>query len=199
MLLGLLDFNTVPNFTKAFNCEQAYNAIIANAGGTLFELVLVDYRLPAYEQRMIFNGCDVAKLARKKNPNCKVVLITAQTEILVVYDILQKVHPEALALKNDIDGDSFSELIKTVLDGNFYQSETVKSCLAKIWDNSILADEHNREILLNLEKGYKISELHTVIPLAEITIKKRIGQIRKALQINSGDNLLFEIKKRGVL
>ena len=190
---------SLPNTVKAFNCEQAYNAITSAEGEMKFGLAILDYRLPAYKAGNIFDGCDLAKLVREKSPGCKIVVITAQTEVLVVYDIMKKIHPEGLAVKNDIDTDSFTELVLTVLDGGLYQSSTVKSCTAQIWKNEIMIDDDNRKIIFHLAKGYKVKQLESVIDLSSSTIQKRIINIKKKLGLPADHALVFELNRRGYL
>lgn len=73
-------------FTKAYDCETAYEIIEKST----FELVILDQGLPSYEQAGIFSGSDLALFVRKKMPHCKIIIITAHAEVIIVYDIVKK-------------------------------------------------------------------------------------------------------------
>ncbi len=195
MLLESFVHHTV----KAFDCEQAYYIITADTDERKFELAILDYRLPAYTEKNLNNGCDLALLTREKHPGCKIVFITAQTEVLIVYDILKKVYPEGLAIKNDIDIENFPKIVETVLQGNYYQSKLVKSCSSKIWHDEIMVDDDNRKIIFHLAKGYKVKELESVVDLSASTIQKRIINIKKNLGLPTDSGLVLELTKRGFL
>ncbi|ALM50118.1 hypothetical protein AMR72_15160 [Flavobacterium psychrophilum] len=184
---------------KAFNCEQAYKTITSDTDERKFELAILDYRLPAYTEIKILNGCDIANLVRKINPNCKIVFITAQTEVLIIYDIIKKVHPEALAIKNEIDSEIFHTIIETVMQGNCYQSKMVKACSSKIWRDEIMIDDDNRKIIFHLAKGYKVKDLESVVDLSQSTIQKRIINIKKNLGISAESGLVLELTRRGFI
>lgn len=181
--------------TKALNCKDAYEAFgNSKINGLNFDLALIDYSLPIYEAKNILSGGDIANLI-KRDSNCKIILITSQAQVLLVYDILKKIKPDGMVIKSDVTNENFMSIINTVLEGNQYQSKSVRECIREVWKNEILNDDYNREILIHLAKGYKINELHNFIPLAEITIKKRLTNIKKSLHIGNDNNLIREAIK----
>jgi hypothetical protein len=64
-------------------------------------------------------------------PNCKIITITALTEVFIVYDIAKKVRPDALIIKNDITPEKLQHMIMELMKGNHDQSPTVKNALMK--------------------------------------------------------------------
>lgn len=190
-------FHKMLNVIKVYNCKDAYSEIIDSQAD--YTIAIVDYSLPPYPEKKINSGVDIANLIRKTNSSCKIILITGYDKKLLLYDILRQTRPEGIVVKSDLSLENLIPIITEVLDGNQYQSPTVKQIIADIWETKILAEEINREILINLFKGYKISELKLVIPLAEITIRKRLDMIKKAFQIDKDGNLLIEISKKGFL
>lgn len=187
-------FHKILNIYKAYNCQEAYNGLFVD-----YDIAIIDASLPPYVEKDLHSGADIALLIGKVNPSCKIVIITGFDKKLILYNLFRQIRPDAIIAKNDISAENFIEIITDVLDGKKYQSPTVKNSISEIWANDILADEHNRDILFNLSNGYKINELNTIVPLAEITIRKRLSLIKKAFQIGSKDNLLTEIKRRGIL
>lgn len=196
------DFSSNVPFTiiKAQNCKEAYDAILlATSKGIMFELAILDQSLPPYLKENILSGNDIAELLKKHNQSCKVVIITSHTEILVVYDILKKVNPHGIAIKSDVTGTNFSPMIKTILDGDTYQSPQVKNCVAEIWKKQVMAEEHNRQILLYLSKGYRLRELESLLNLASSTIERRVNDIKKAFSASDNIALIKEAIKQGYL
>lgn len=190
-------FDSDLKISTACNCYEAYHKISSEEAD--YTIAIIDYSLPAYAEENIFSGIDLISLIRAKNSKCKIILITGNDQRLFLYDIFKQTRPEAMATKSNITVENFIVIIKIVLEGNHYTCPTIKQSIDDIWLNRILADEHNRDIIMNLSRGYKVNELHTVIPLAEITIKKRLSLIKKAIHIDSKENLLTEIKRIGLL
>jgi DNA-binding NarL/FixJ family response regulator len=176
--------------TKALNCEDAYEAFTnAKIKGFDFDLALIDYSLPIYKAKNISSGGDIASLI-KRDSNCKIIIITAQTQVLLVYDILKKIKPDGMVIKSDVTNENFMNIIKTVLEGNLYQSPLVKTYIKEIWKKEIMADETNRQIILFLSKGYKIKELKNVISLTESAIQKRICKLKKTFNVDDDRELV---------
>jgi len=190
-------FGSNIKISTACNCADAYHEITSAKAD--YSIAIIDYSLPIYAEENIFSGIDLISLIRTRNNMCKIILITGNDQRLFLYDIFKQARPEAMATKNNITAENFIGIINIVLEGNHYTCPTIKQSINDIWLNRVLADEHNRDIIMNLSRGYKVNELHTVIPLAEITIKKRLSLIKKAIHIDSKENLLTEIKRIGLL
>lgn len=189
-----------PIFTKAYNSKEAYfeleRAVSKRAN---FDIAIIDKSLPAYEQKSILSGSDLAVLIRNKMPDCKIIMITAHTEVIIVYDIAKKIRPEGLIIKNDITPDKLQQAVMEVLDGNQYQSPMVKNCVNEIWKKELMIEDHNRQILLYLSKGFKIKELEGIICLTTSAIQKRIVRMKKAFDVTDDTGLVKEAIKQGFI
>jgi DNA-binding NarL/FixJ family response regulator len=182
-------------FTKAYDCETAFAAIEKCS----FELVIVDQGLPSYEQAGIFSGSDLAKFIRKKTPSCKVILITAHTEVIIVYDIVKKIQPDGLLIKNDITPENLPIAVKEILDGTNFKSPTVKKIIQEVWKKDLMFDDINRQILLYLSKGYKIKDLEKIVSLSISPIQRRIAQMKEVFDVKEDSSLVKEAFKQGFL
>lgn len=182
----------------AHNCEQAYNEITNCPLTDPFDLVVCDYNLPKFEKGSIDNGGDIIRLAKDKL-KAKSIVITAHQEFLFLYSILKSVQPNGLLAKSDISHQNLSLFIRDVLEDKLTYSPFIEECIKKIWDNEILVDDYNREILLLLAKGYKIKDIHELVTLAPITINKRIAKIRQAFKLSPDLTITKELLKRGYL
>ena len=189
-----------PVFTKAHNCEEAYNTLSRTTSTQqVFDIAIVDKGLPGYELKSILSGSDLAILIRKNMPNCKIIMITAHTEVIIVYDIAKKIRPEGLIIKNDITPEKLQQAVMEIMQGNQYQSPMVKSCINEIWKKELMIEDSNRQILLYLSKGFKIKELEEILCLTTSAIQKRIIRMKKAFEVTDDTSLLKEAIKQGFI
>lgn len=109
--------------TEAVSGETGYDVIVNSSIN--FDVAFLDISIPAYPEKEIESGVDLALLVRKKMPNCKIFLLTMHTEKLKFKHFFDTIKPEGLVVKNDL---TFEELIfafEKVLSGESYLSETV--------------------------------------------------------------------------
>lgn len=189
-----------PSFTVAYNCEEAY-AIMSRtfSAKQSFDIAIIDRGLPSYQEKSILSGSDLANLIRKKTPNCKIIMITAHTEVIIVYDIVKNVRPDGLIIKNDITPEKLQRSVNDILLGNQYHSPIVKSCISEIWKKELMIDDFNRQILLYLSKGFKIKELEGIVCLTTSAIQKRIIRMKKAFDVTDDNSLVKEAIKQGFI
>lgn len=188
-----------PTFKKAYSCQQAYNLIQSHSKEKHFDLAIVDHGLPSYEAQQIYSGVDLAFLIRKKMPDCKIIMITAHTEIIIIYDIAKKIRPEGLVIKNDVTPENLPSIVKAVIDGHQYQSPLARNSINEIWKKELMIDDNNRQILFYLSKGFKVKELEPIICLTTSTIQKRIIRMKRIFQVNDDTGLVKEAIKQGFI
>jgi DNA-binding NarL/FixJ family response regulator len=186
-----------PEFTKVNNCEEAYFAILRSvAFEQSFDLAIIDKRLPSYEEKSILSGSDLILLLREKIPKCKTIIATAHTEVITIYDIVKKVRPDGLIIKNDVTADILQKAVEEIIQGKQYHSHTVKNCIKEIWKKELMIDDYNRQILFYLSEGFKIKELEAMICLTTSTIQKRISQMKKVFETLDDSGLVKEAIKQ---
>lgn len=189
-----------PDFTKAHSCEVAYVAVMkALKSQKSFDLALIDKGLPGYSEQSLFSGSDLAAFVKKSMPQCKIIMITAHTEVLIIYDIVKKLSPDGLIIKNDITPENLRAVVSEVMQGNVYHSPMVKNCINEIWKKELMIDDFNRQILLYLSKGFKIKELDGMVNLASSTIQKRIILMKKAFEVADDTGLVKEAIRQGFI
>ena len=189
-----------PVFTKAYNCEEAYTILLRSISAKhSFDIAIIDKGLSSYKEKSILSGSDLAILIRKKMPNCKIIMITAHTEVIIVYDIAKIVRPDGLIIKNDVTPEKLQQAVSEILLDNQFQSPTVKSCINEIWKKELMIEDANRQILLYLSKGFKIKELESTIYLTTSTIQKRIIRMKKAFDVTDNTGLVKEAIKQGFI
>lgn len=172
--------------SKVLSCEEAYHSINATS---VFDLAIIDYQLPEFEEKGIYCGVDVALLLKEHHPKCKVVMITAYEEATTVYNIHKKVYPDALIIKGDISYSTFKEFLKFE---KRYLSATAQKAIGIINRNEELFNDVNREILFYLKQGFKIGEIGSALLMSESTVQKRIAKIRELLNAKDISSLIKE-------
>lgn len=189
-----------PIFTKAYSCAEAYATLLKKISlNELFDIAIIDKGLPGYDAKSILSGSDLAILIREKMPNCKIIMITAHTEVIIVYDIVKKVRPEGLIIKNDITPEKLQQAVIDIIAGEQYYSAIVIRCINEIWKKELMIEDYNRQILLYLSKGFKIKELESIIHLTTSTIQKRIIRMKKAFDVTDDTGLVKEAIKQGFI
>ncbi|RKR05698.1 DNA-binding NarL/FixJ family response regulator [Flavobacterium sp. 90] len=189
-----------PIFSKAHNCEEAYNCLMKTSLTKVsFDIAIIDKGLPGYEEKSILSGSDLAGFIKEIMPNCKIIMITAHTEVLVVYELYKNVRLDGLIIKNDITPDKLQQAVAEVLQGNSYKSITVQNCINDIWKKELMVEDYNRQILFYLSKGFKVKELEGVIFLTTSAIQKRIIRMKRAFDVTDDSGLVKEAIKQGFI
>jgi DNA-binding NarL/FixJ family response regulator len=189
-----------PVFTKKHSCEDAYNAITeAIQNRQLFNLAIIDQGLPSYTEQFLASGSDLALLIRERMPDCKIIMVTAHSEVIIIYDIVKKVSPDGLINKNDISPDNLQLIVTEVMQGNQYHSTTVKNCINEIWKKELMFDDFNRQILSYLSKGFKVKELEEVVHLSTSAVQKRVIRMKTAFEVTDDSGLVKEAIKQGFI
>ena len=185
-------------FERANDCEAAFLQIETAVGSKQpFDLAIVDYGLPEYKVKGWKNGGHIVSYIKDIMPNCKTMILTAHTEVLLVYNIIKNVRPHGLAIKNDITPSNLPEMIHDILKGNYFLSPLVRQCHGEVLKKELMFDDNNRLILLYLSKGYRMSDLEEHIPLAAITIRKRIAKMKATFGVSDASALIQEAFKQG--
>ena len=189
-----------PIFSKAYNCEEAYSSVLRSAAAKeSFDIAIIDKSLPGYEEKSILSGGDLAIFIRELMPNCKIIMITAHTEIIIVYEIYKKIRPDGLIIKNDITPAKLQQALQEIMAGNPFHSTMVKNCINEIWKKELMVEDYNRQILFYLSKGFKIKELESVVCLTTSAIQKRIIRMKKAFEAKDDSSLVKEAIRQGFI
>lgn len=189
-------FSASANFLKAYNCEEAFFKLITNA---VLDLAIIDFGLPSFAVQNLFTGSDLAKIIKQKHPNCKIIIITAHTEILIIYDIYKNTNPDGLVIKNDLNPENLKSLVLEVMKGSQIQSCSVKKVIQDIWKKELMIEDTNREILLYLSKGNKIKDIERITKISMSTIQRRIAHMKDAFNVSEDSSLIKEAILQGFL
>lgn len=185
--------------SQAHDCKSGYE-LIEDEQSPEFDIAFLDISMPAYEEKDIFSGEDLAKLILKKIPTCKVVLLTMFTELLKIKTIIRTIKPNGLVIKNDLTFDELLFALDKVMKNDKYYSQSVQKILDQSPHNSIEIDEFDKQILFHLSKGTLIEDMPQYIPISLNAIEKRKLSLKELLKVKSGsdEELLKEAKSKGL-
>ncbi|MCW4468325.1 response regulator [Flavobacterium sp. MFBS3-15] len=190
-------------FTKAIDCEQAYNLINdRKQGGNPFNIAYLDLSLPPYADKNIFSGMDLGKLIRQLMPDCIIIILTMHSESSLIDRLIKEINPQGILCKSDIDIDEFINAFRIIFSGdNYLSNKIVKSLKDKVFDNYNL-DNYDKQILMRLTEGIKTADIPNYIPLPLHAIQERKARMKNMLmQGRGGDDqeLIEAIKRMGIL
>lgn len=186
--------------TAAYNCKDAYG-IITNTDFVFYDFVFLDYRLPAFEEKNIFSGEDLAVLVREYMPESKIVILTSHVESILLYNIIKNVNPEGLLVKSDFNAEELLEAFDIIIKNEIYHSQTVKQNIKELLSKKIYLDNFNRQIISLLAQGIKTKSLPTYLNLSIGAIEKRKVNIRDYFNLKKGsdEDIIREAKKLGLV
>ena len=173
--------------TQAKDCESAYK-VIMSADSPTFDIAFLDISMPAYEEKQLYSGTDLAKLLLKKSPSCKIVLLTMFTELLKIKTIINEINPLGLVIKNDLTFDELLFAFDKIVKNEIYYSESVLKILEQSQNEAIELDQFDREILFHLSKGTILADLQHYIPISMAAIERRLADMKTLFEIKSGLN-----------
>jgi len=184
---------------QAHDCKSGYD-LIEDRQTPEFDVAFLDISMPAYEEKDIFSGEDLAKLILKKMPNCKVILLTMYTELLKIKTIIRTINPNGLVIKNDLTFDELLFAFDKVMKNDKYYSQSVQKILNQSPHNSIEIDEFDKQILFHLSKGTTVEDMPQYIPISLNAIEKRKVSLKELLKVKSGsdEELVKEAKSKGL-
>ncbi|GAA3760004.1 response regulator [Flavobacterium ginsengiterrae] len=184
---------------QAHDCRSAYE-LLEDKNTPQFEIAFLDISMPAYEEKNLFSGEDIAKLIMKKMPHCKIILLTMYTELLKIKTIIRTINPNGLIIKNDLTFDELLLAFDKVMNNQKYYSQSVVKMLNQSPHNSIEIDEFDKQILFHLSKGTLVPDMPQYIPISLTEIEKRRVSLKELLKVRSGsdDDLVKEAKSKGL-
>jgi len=185
--------------TQANNCRSAYDILI-NPDVNSFDIAFFDISMPAYEEKGIFSGEDLALLMKGTRPQCKVILLTMHSELIKINTIIKNINPSGLVIKNDLTFDELLIAFDRILKGENYYSQTVVKLVSQSQYENIEIDLFDKQILYHLSKGTKAKDLPSFVPLSITAVENRKLNLKEMLQIagSSDAELIAEAHRKGM-
>ena len=185
---------------EAKDCKSAYE-IITNSETKTFDIAFLDISMPAYEEKGMFSGEDLAKLLMEYMPNCKIILLTMYTELLKIKNLISAINPNGLVIKNDLTFDELLFGFDKVMKNEIYYSQSIQKMIDLAESEAIEIDVFDKQILFHISKGTKTTDIPQYIPISLEAIEKRKQNLKDLLNIkeDSDMELVREAKNKGLL
>jgi DNA-binding NarL/FixJ family response regulator len=188
------------NFITAMSSEEAIRKInFQKTENKKINVALLDISIPSFGE--VKSGVDLILILKEHYLNCKIVIVTAFTEPLKIYNLIQKINIEVILCKSDIDFTNLSELFVSVNYEEKYMSKTVKKEISLLTKKKMNLDNLDLEIIEKMSQGIKTIDLPNFIPLSLSTIEKRKARLKIEFMGEKGSDkmLLEKVKKMGLL
>lgn len=186
------------SISEAKDCESAYH-VITNPEVT-FDIAFLDISMPAFEEKELYSGEDLAKLILQYMPNCKIIMLTMFTEFLKLKTLINSVNPRGLVIKNDLTFDELLNAFDKVINDQVYYSKSILEMLSS-HDNSIEIDLFDKQILFHLSKGTNIQDIPQFVPISLNAIESRKTNLKELLDVVNGEDidLVKAAKNKGLI
>lgn len=200
-ILGLNHKDLVLSPTFCYNCEEAYNAITDPLHANFFDFILLDQRLPPFQEKNMKSGEDLAILAKEHQNKAKIIILTGHAETFIIYDIIHKTNPNGLIIKSDATGEILLDAFHDVVEGKTYYSNTVTDNMKDLLIREDYLDSINRQIIILLAQGFKNKTIAIQLGLSDSTVEKRKSKIKDFFLVNKStdEELIIEAKKQGFI
>lgn len=188
------------SFTQGEDCEAGYT-IITNPETPPFDVAFLDISMPAFEEKGILSGEDLAKLILEYMPDCKIILLTMYTELLKIKNIIETINPAGLVIKNDLTFDELLFGFDIILKDEIYYSHSVIKMADQINNNFEGIDQFDKLILFHISKGTKTHDIPQYIPISMHAIESRKENLKELFKVEEGTDidLIREAKVRGII
>lgn len=194
-------FGVILNTTTLISLEDGFNLMKNTAELRTFDMCFIDRKMPPYPEENLYNGEDLAFLIKKAHPQIKLIMLTSHTEPILLYEIRQKLRPEGILVKSDLDFRELLDAFQQVLEGKFYYSQVVREGFETIKKHLEFFDETDRKIIFLLSQGLRTKNLPDSLKLTLSCINTRKKNIKDNLRIESGDDeaIVRAAKRVGLL
>ncbi|WP_418264291.1 response regulator [Flavobacterium faecale] len=184
--------------SEAKDCESAFH-VITNPEHR-FDIAFLDISMPAYEEKSLYSGEDLAKLIIEYMPDCKVIMLTMFTEFLKLKTLINSINPRGLVIKNDLTFDELLFAFDKVIKNQIYYSKSILEML-EAHDNTIEVDLFDKQILFHLSKGTKLKDLPQFVPISINAIEARRANLKELLNVStdSDADIVKAAKSKGLL
>uniref|UniRef100_UPI004049276A response regulator n=1 Tax=Flavobacterium sp. TaxID=239 RepID=UPI004049276A len=105
--------------------EESYELLFLNNPKINFDVVFLDIGLPPCKKYLIKDGLEIGVLLREHYPNSKIIVITGYDYPTQIKNIINRINPEGLLSKGDVDRALFLKTCQDVFDGKIVRSESI--------------------------------------------------------------------------
>ncbi|CAM1343257.1 response regulator transcription factor [Tenacibaculum aestuarii] len=190
----------------ANSCDEAFSKIKSNIQITPFQLVFTDLSFDNQSQNSNLDGGEaLIKAIQEEEISIKVGVITGHSETNRVFNVIHNLNPSAYILKGNCSTDELNFAIQKMLKGEVYYTHEIHQKLLKRALVEIQMDDVAIQILKELPRHAKISNLEGLIKkndgslLKVRSIESKLSKLRTDLQANNNTDLVLKAKELGIV
>lgn len=201
-ILERIDFNgTSIQLDTAKSFDEGKEKIDLSLSGFGYDIIFLDVMLATYEEPDAKNGEDLGAYARLKSPESKIVFMSSFSDSYRVNSILSNLDPEGYLVKSDINKESLTTMVHTVMTSPPFYSKGTLATIRKRLANDLPLDQLDKDIMHLLSLGVKTKDMTKTIPLSLAGIESRKRHIKSLFDIDKQNDqaLLHEAKQRGFI
>lgn len=190
----------------ANSCDEAFSKIKSSLSENPFHIVFTDLSFDNQNQNVILDGGEsfIKSIIKEKIP-IKVGVITGHSETNRIFNVIHNLNPSAYILKGKCSTDELTFAIQKMLKGEVYYTHEIHQKLLKRALVEIQMDEVAIQILKELPRHAKISNLEGLIKkddgsLIKVrSIESKLSKLRTDLQANNNTDLVLKAKELGIV
>lgn len=176
------------------NCDDALKKINETISISKIDLVLLDISIPPSNDRLFLSGEDIGIFLRQQLSDIKIIVLTTFNDNFRIHSIIQNINPDGFLVKNDVTFDILMEAINKVILNKTFYSQSVLELGRKLISQPYVIDKIDRQLMYEISKGAKMSELPKKIPMSMGGLERRKRNLKDifGLRHNATDRELIE-------
>lgn len=194
------DYKFVINISE--NCDDAIKKINESVNNCKIDLVLLDISIPPSIDKLYLSGEDIGVYLKEVFPDSKIIVLTTFNDNFRIYSIIQNLNPDGFLVKNDVTIEILMEAINKVISHQTFYSKSVLEFGRKIISQPYVIDKIDRQMLHEISKGAKMSELPKKIPMSIGGLERRKRNLKIIFglgQSNTDRELIEKAEEIGFL
>lgn len=187
------------NIETAITCEDAISKLESK---NVYDIILLDIRLPPYPEKDIFSGEDISLWIDKNLPiKPKIIINTFSGSDYRLYTLYQKINPDGFIIKDEATHKVMLEAIKVVIESPPFYSKSILKMIRKNFSQIHIFDHTDRKMLYQLSIGATTKDLIKELNYSETTIGKKKSDLFTALDVDRKDlrKLILKAKRVGLI
>ncbi len=161
------------------------------------DIIFIDLKLPAYQERKMYSGQDFALHVKEQFPQTKIVIATMYSNHFKIHNLFKRLNPDGFLIKSELTDTIMFSCIKEIIENPpFYTKKVIRS-LRKNLANNIVLDETDIELLYQISIGSKTKNLPDILHLSLASVERRKKRLRELFDIaeEKNDNALIVAAK----
>jgi DNA-binding NarL/FixJ family response regulator len=205
-LVSLID--EISDFTfdihSKTNCNDAYEAIVSAEKTKPFDILFTDLSFPENNTE-INSGEELINLVKKTAPNLRIGIITMHAKTNRIFNVIKNQQPLAYILKGTCNANELNSAIQKMLKNEIYYSDAIHQKLLSRRAVEISMDEVSVQIIKELPKHPKLSNLCGHIKnesgedLKKRAIETKLADLRINLNAKNNTDLVLKAKELGII